>query len=523
MKIALISPYAEISSIGVRTISAYLKSNGISTRLVFLPLQKSFYSREDFSFYSDSAINDLADLVINDDLIGISLMSNFYDTVKDLTIKLKRKLPDKPIIWGGIHPTVIPEKCIEVADYLCIGEGELPCLDLCRHLAEGKSAENIPGIWSKAEGRIFRNNPLRVITDLNQIPPPDYDLEENYILLSKKTLTPLTSRNMHKFLGVTYWTMYTRGCPFSCTYCCNDALRKIHRDFTKLRAKSPEYIVQEIIAIKNKFPFIKYVNFQDDTLFALSEEDIKEFCEYYKKFVGLPFLVPGAQPSVFTEKKFDYLVDSGMLRTRVGIQCGSQRVLDEIYKRKQDNETVVQISHILQKYPKKLTMPNYDIIVDNPWETQKDRLQTIDLLSKLAPPFSLNIFSLMFFPGTSLYSKAIQENIINENTKVTHYLNYKPTYLNLIIALFGIFKVPEWLLKILLSKRLVNTKRNFVALHHILYNLILYRRGICSIVTRDFSMFPPSLQFLFCKFLPPRILDKEKIISELPHGRAERH
>lgn len=190
MKIALLSPYADITSIGIRTISAYLKSNGISTRLVFLPLQKSFYSREAFSLYSDRAINSLADLIKNDDLIGISLMSNFYDTIKDLTIKLKRKLPDKPVLWGGIHPTVMPEQCIKVADYLCIGEGEISCLNLCRNLAEGKSAENVPGIWSRADGHIFKNRPLNVVTDLDQIPPPDYDLEENFILLSKKISSP---------------------------------------------------------------------------------------------------------------------------------------------------------------------------------------------------------------------------------------------------------------------------------------------------------------------------------------------
>lgn len=109
MKIALISPYADISSIGIRTISSYLKSNGLSTRLIFLPLQKSYYSRENFSLYPDAAIENLAALVKDDDLIGISLMSNFYETIKDLTLKLKERLPDKPILWGGIHPTVMPE------------------------------------------------------------------------------------------------------------------------------------------------------------------------------------------------------------------------------------------------------------------------------------------------------------------------------------------------------------------------------------------------------------------------------
>lgn len=392
---------------------------------------------------------------------------------------------------------------MEVTDYVCIGEGEIPCLDLCRTLSEGKSAENIPGIWSKINGHIFRNKPLHVITDLDQIPPPDYDLEENHILISKRNIIPIEKNNIHKFLGVTYWTMYSRGCPFSCTYCCNDALRKIHKDFAKIRAKAPAAMINEILMIKDKFPFIQYVNFQDDTFFALSEEDIRDFCEQYKRAIGLPFLIPGLHPSVFTEKKFDCLVASGMLRTRMGIQCGSQRILEDIYRRKQDNEAVIKISYMLQKYPKKLTMPNYDVIVDNPWETTEDIVETIKLLAKLAPPFSLNIFSLRCFPGTRLYSKALEENIINEKTSFTHYLNYAPTYLNLIIALFGVFKVPRWLLKLLLSKRLVHTKRNFILLHYLLYSSILYRRGVYSLLNRDYSMFPPVLQLWLYRLLPP--------------------
>jgi len=133
------------------------------------------------------------------------------------------------------------------------------------------------------------------------------------------------------------------------------------------------------------------------------------------------------------------------------------------------------------------------------------------LLARLAPPYSLNLFSLSFFPGPSLYSKAIKKNIIDEKTKLDHYLNYKPTYLNLIIALFGLCKLSEWVLKLLLSKRLVNTKRNFPILHRIIYNLIFYRRGIYSLATRDYSMFPARLQILLCKILPPRTPDWEMI------------
>ena len=146
MKVSLISPYSEISSIGLRTLSSYLKSHGVSTRLIFLPLQRNFYSREEFLSYPDNVINMLSQLLEDVDLIGFSLMSNYYNSIKDLSIKLKRKLPGKPILWGGIHPTVVPEECLEIADYICIGEGERPCLELCKNLSEGKSAKTIPAI-----------------------------------------------------------------------------------------------------------------------------------------------------------------------------------------------------------------------------------------------------------------------------------------------------------------------------------------------------------------------------------------
>jgi anaerobic magnesium-protoporphyrin IX monomethyl ester cyclase len=93
VKIALLSPYTDISSIGIRTISSYLKFHNIPTRLLFLPLQKNFYARELFSLYSDEVVDQIAELVQHDDLIGISLMSNFFETAKDLTLKLRKRLP----------------------------------------------------------------------------------------------------------------------------------------------------------------------------------------------------------------------------------------------------------------------------------------------------------------------------------------------------------------------------------------------------------------------------------------------
>jgi hypothetical protein len=157
-----------------------------------------------------------------------------------------------------------------------------------------------------------------------------------------------------------------------------------------------------------------------------------------------------------------------------------------------------------------MSMPNYDIIIDNPWETKEEILKTIDLLDCLAPPFSLNIFSLEFFPGTRLYDRALEENLFSEDGNYKPYYHYEYTYLNLIILMYAVFKIPKWLRKILLAKPFIQTNKKFKILHIIFYKLMLYRRGLCALVKRDYSMFPVKLQFFFCKILSPPTVNKEK-------------
>ncbi|HEO64054.1 MAG TPA: radical SAM protein, partial [Candidatus Omnitrophica bacterium] len=76
-------------------------------------------------------------------LIGISLMSVEYFKSCCLTKFLKSFLKGIPIIWGGIHPTISPEDCLNYADYVCLGEGEMAMLDIAGALSEGKDIKNI--------------------------------------------------------------------------------------------------------------------------------------------------------------------------------------------------------------------------------------------------------------------------------------------------------------------------------------------------------------------------------------------
>ena len=89
-----------------------LKREGHEVRLVFLTGEGSL---------PESVLVDLEDVTDGADLIGVSLMTLHFHRAVQVTERLKGSCP---IIWGGIHPTVRPEECLEYADIVCIGEGE---------------------------------------------------------------------------------------------------------------------------------------------------------------------------------------------------------------------------------------------------------------------------------------------------------------------------------------------------------------------------------------------------------------
>ena len=126
MKVVLLSIYPDIKSFGLRTLSACLKKEGHDVRLVFLPMP--FTER-----YEKSILQEIVDISEGAGLIGISLMTNFYDNAIQVTNFIKERL-DVHVIWGGIHPTIRPEECLNFVDTVCLGEGEGALLELGKKL-----------------------------------------------------------------------------------------------------------------------------------------------------------------------------------------------------------------------------------------------------------------------------------------------------------------------------------------------------------------------------------------------------
>ena len=74
------------------------------------------------------------------------------------------------------------------------------------------------------------------------------------------------------------------------------------------------------------------VTFTDDSFLALPYEVLEEFSKLWKAEIRIPFAVMGVIPNYVREDKIALLLDAGMNRIRMGIQSGSENIL-EFYKR----------------------------------------------------------------------------------------------------------------------------------------------------------------------------------------------
>ena len=131
--------------------------------------------------------------------------------------------------------------------------------------------------------------------------------------------------------------------------------------------------------------------------------------------MGLPFGAAGSARTYKT-KKMEILLDHGLVAFNLGVQSGSQRVITEVYNRKISLSQVSNVVKELSPYceSRDLTVI-VDFIIDNPYETKDDIMQTYNFLLDLPPSLKPNLFFLSFYPGTPIYKRAIQDGFTRES------------------------------------------------------------------------------------------------------------
>jgi len=434
--VLLISSQRDLDVIGLKCLHYHLLAHSYQSTLLFLP---GYDCGSTSSRASAQIVDFAADL--SPLFIGVSLMSVEYRRAACVTRLLKKRLPSVPVVWGGIHPTVAPQTCLDYADYVCIGEGEDAVLKLANALSAGEDQRHVNNLCFREEGQLVHNplNPL--IEDLDDLAPYEHIPTRSFVL-DRDTIARLevkTFRKLARYSGTTYSVISSRGCPFSCTYCCNNALSSIYGS-RQVRFRKAQTVVDEIGRAVADHPFIEYVNFQDDCFLARDNEQIEMFCDLYEKEIGKPFVVRSI-PMFVTREKVARLRAAGLAWISLGLQSGSDRTCLHVYRRPSTKEDFLRAARLINEFE---VAAFYDVILDNPFETDEERLETVCTLTETPKPHYTQFFSLTLYPGTELHERALSEGAITGGEYLMKdYFKYKNTPVNNLTRLAA-FLSPWW-------------------------------------------------------------------------------
>jgi len=407
-KVLLVSLYND-EAYGLRQLQAIIRQKGYAVRALFMKVnRKKSGSAQGLNVVTNREMGLFGDFVkeYEPDLVGFSLVSSNFTLYRRIYSQI-RGLGKFKVLVGGWQASLNPEKTIEFCDMLCIGEGEGSIGEVADRLSSGRSAEGIRNLWVKMNGRVVKNplNPL--ITDFDQIPNVYFDNTESYYIENDELI------NQDPYADNTrYGTMLARGCPFACTYCSNSymAHQVYQKEWSRIRRRSVNHVLDELREVKRSLPKVERINFYDE-VFLPGGEYGRILLDRYKREIGLPFYCM-FYPGTCNEETCKFLKDAGLKGVWIGVQSGSERVRREVFKRNYTNDGIKRQSDIFHKYGISI---RYDFIFNNPFEDAGETEESIKLMQELPTPFSVNLFSLKFFPNTDITQMALKAGIISQS------------------------------------------------------------------------------------------------------------
>jgi len=508
IKTAFVIVGNEINATGARRVAAVAKKvvesldifiiTDYNLRSVSSVLQK----KENKYDISSNDIDIIAKHLASYDLVCFSSMTMTINIVYDIVEKLKEYNSDVFTLLGGVHAILYPNDAIEHFDAICVGEGEKPIKEFLEAFQEKRDFYVTQGLWFKLNTQIVKNQHILLHTneELNEyhfgIDFTEFKLYDS----KKKQFNKLSKWDYIKFNGLVYNHIWTLGCPYRCSYCSNSGFSKINKDYLKIRYSKPGVVVNEIERVVKNHPYISRIDFHDDNIITLPYDTLEEFCKLYKKQINLPFTILGINPNTIDREKLELFASHGMTKARMGIQSGSEKILD-LYKRNTSLEKIKSGVDILADIQKRhhTLPPLYDIICDNPLETKDDIISSLRFFNNLARPFTSNIFSLRTLPGTELATHFEENNIKCADSS---YVIKRPTLSNVLLMRISIRKMSNRKLE----KHLLEVKGNeeqqkeYPKSLGFLNLLFLLKRSIYHFKKRDFAVVTGKYSYMILKF-----------------------
>ena len=311
-----------------------------------------------------------------------------------LSRELKRRNPELPIVWGGWHPSILPEQCIAsgAVDAVVIAQGEGTLIELLANIRDRKSWKAIPGLCIN-DGGTPKRTTVRRLQKMEQFSPARYDLLDVETYFDRKGRRQLDYSS-------------SRGCPYKCTFCADPLVYE--SKWTGLPARR---ILEELQQLHRRYAMTE-VFFLDDDLFA-SLKRIQEIASEFLR-ARVPFEWKGTARADelcrLPESFFKELRAAGCTRINVGAESGSQRMLDGI-KKEYELEQIIKAG---ERTSRAGIGVSWSFIAGLPGEQESDFDATLQVLKRLRQQTSTveaTVFPYSLYPGTELSRELEQKGV----------------------------------------------------------------------------------------------------------------
>ena len=334
------------------------------------------------------------------DIVGLRCLHINTDQFHQAAAMAKQLAKKPLVIGGGPYPSAAPRETMEQdenLDVVVVGEGEEIFYELVKSYQQGKTVEDVVGIFFRHDGEIKESGTREVIKDLDSIPFPDWNLVDFGRYEGEMGHAPVR-RKLAPILT-------TRGCPFSCAYC-HDLFKK------RFRVRSSKNVVEELELLHDLG--VRDISIIDDVFNLYPERVIEIFNLVVQKNLKLNFYYPnGLRGDRMTHEAIDAMVEGGSVLFTYALESGSQR----IQKLCKKNLRFEPFRDAVDYTIKKGVMVDMFLMVGFPTETEEEAMKTLDFLmqwDEICFPY-LNVLNI--FPGTKMYDIMLAEGISEEKIK----------------------------------------------------------------------------------------------------------
>lgn len=387
--------YPDFENLGIEHLMSLCLKAGYKVELVYYQAEDSYLGKK----LKTIPFPKIAQRIIatNPDIVAFSCVTDNYQYQLKCAQAVKKIRKEIITIFGGIHPTAVPELVLQEAavDAVAIGEADISFINFLKKCRQEDNftlpEREVKGIVFKKRGKLigrFREGPL---VNLDSLPFP---YKEPFFSSSKRALA-----NEYRIIT-------SRGCPYSCTYCFNSFIRSMRGKNFTIRQKSVDKVIDELLWAKKKYK-IKNVFFIDDS-FTTNKHWIAEFSKKYRKKIGLTFACV-ANPDYIDQKVAKLLKSAGCVFIQIGVQSLCQEICRKVLNRA---ATKRKITQAIKNFKKQGIMVQVDHMFGIPGDTIENQEEAVLYYNEHRPGLT-SVFWLIYYPKTPIVQIALQKGILS--------------------------------------------------------------------------------------------------------------